>query len=215
MTGDANDLTVTTATETPAAIPYADPLVPTARETGLTSGITRGDVAALAVRLFGIYLLLNALTIIGYFVSFAVQVPRFWSRADSGFILYSIYLMGYAGFGAWFTLKAVRIAAWLLPPVTANPNVPTASGSSHGLQAVAFSIVGAYLALSALPELAATFAWRGAAMPGGTFFPPLIKAGVQFAAGLFLFFRAKRISAYWQRLEVARPKGADDDSGPL
>lgn len=215
MTSETSDAVASGTTESPRAIPYAGPLVPTAQETRLTSGITRGDVAALAVRLFGIYLLVNALPILGYFMSALIRLPRSGPGVDSWFILYSIYLMGYAGVGAWFTVKAVRIAAWLLPPVTANPNVPAAAGSPPGLQAVAFSIVGVYLALSALPELAAAFAWRGSALPGTTYFPPLIKAGVQLAAGLFLFFRAKRISGCWQHLEVARPNNAGDDAGPL
>jgi hypothetical protein len=110
MTSDASEAVPTESSEVPAAIPYADPLVPSARETGLTSGITRGDVAALAVRIFGIYLLLNALTIAGMFVAVAFQLSRLWRRPDPQVIVYAAYLLVFGGVGAWFTLKAVRPA---------------------------------------------------------------------------------------------------------
>lgn len=209
MTGDATE----GAPDSSPAIPYADASVPTAQESALTSGITRGDIAALAVRLFGIYLLLQALPLAAYIVTDALQISRAWRRLDSGFALYAIYLMVFAGVGTWLVVKATRVAMWLLPKATGNPSIPAISGSAHDMQAVALSIVGLYLALSAFPDLAAIFARY--ANSDREMLPGLIKAGAQLIAGLTLFFRAKRVSAYWQRIGMARPPSADDDSGPL
>lgn len=216
MASDASETVPTGSSEVPAAIPYADPLVPSARETGLTSGITRGDVAALAVRIFGIYLLLNAVTVGGYLVTVAFQLPRLGRGVVNPLIFYyAVYLMTFVGVGAWFTLKASRIAAWLLPRATANPSLPAAPGSWQGMQPVAFSIVGVYLAASAFPDLAAIFAQYSQFQSDRAMFPQLIKPALAFGAGLVLFFKAKRISGYWQQIGIARPTNLDDDSGPL
>lgn len=219
MSRDANDLTATTAAEIPEAIPYADPMVPSARQTGLTSGITRGDVAALAVRLFGIYLLLQALPVAVLFVSAAIETPGFgisslFAFRQGLFPLWTVYIAAFAGAGTWLVLKAPQVAAWLLPKTTGNPGVPAVAGSAHGVQAVAFSIVGLYIAASAFPDLTPIFT-QYVQSQSDQAFTQLIKPAVEFIVGLILFFKAKRISGYWQQIGMARPKNLEDDSGPL
>jgi hypothetical protein len=214
MKSDAIDMNPPAAAESLAAIPYADASVPTARQTVLTSGITRGDIATLAVRVFGIYLLLQALPLVLYLFSAMYRVSGSWlSRAGQVVYFYAAYGVAIAGAGAFLVVKAPRVAAWLLPRSTANPDLPPAPGAWHGLQSVAVSIVGLYLAASAFPDLAASFARYASA--DRDMLPALIKSGVEFIAGLILFFRAKRISAYWQRLGMPRPASTENDSGPL
>ena len=207
---DAPDAVIPAPPESPAPIAYADASVPTARETALRSGVTRGDVAALTVRLYGIYLVLQALPMAGYVLVALIQSPRLWGRLDFTFLFYVAYLAVFAGVGTWLVIKAPKVGAWLLPKATVDPGLPPVAGSPQGMQAVAFSVVGLFLAASAFPELAAALARY--ANSDRDLFATFIKSGAAFVAGLFLFFRAKRITGYWQQIGHARTR---DESGPL
>lgn len=212
---DVNPPDASSATD---PIPYADPLVPTGRDAGLRFGITRGDVAALAVRIFGIYLLLQALPLAMFVISQLLQSPRLrvsGLMSEFGFVFYGIYLVVFTGAGVWLVVKAVRIAAWLLPKTTGNAALPVVHGSPDGLQAVAFSIIGLYLAASAFPGVATIFAQYARFPSDQSMFQQLVKPGVEFVVGLVLFFRSKRLAAYWQQTRAGSAAHAGDDSGPL
>jgi hypothetical protein len=218
MTSNAPDVTPPDASTATDPIPYADPLVPAGRDAGLRFGITRGDVAALAVRIFGIYLLLQALPLAMFVISQLLQSPRLrlsGFMSSFGFVFYGIYLVVFTAAGVWLLVKAVRVAAWLLPNTTGNAAVPVVHGSPDGLQAVAFSIVGLYLAASAFPDVAAILAQYARFQSDRAMFPQLIKPGIEFVVGLVLFFRSKRIAAYWQQTRAVSAAHAGDDSGPL
>jgi hypothetical protein len=191
-----------------AHIEYAKPSTPQPQQVGLTGGISRGDIAALAVRILGIYLIVSAFPELAFIVSTAFH-PR-----DMGGVLafYLAYDAVFIGVGTFMVIKAVAIGGWLLPKATSNPDVPPSSGAPQELQAVALSVVGIILAASAFPALAATLSRY--ADPARDLIAGIIKPGVEFAVGLFLFFASKRIAGYWQRLPARRPR-TDDDSGPL
>lgn len=186
-------------------IEYAKPTTPNVH---LASGITRGDVAALAVRLLGIYMVVVGLPAIGYVVG-SLFGPLRLNRQLEFYLIYEIIFLGGGGF---MVAKAAMIGGWLLPRATLNPQMPSASGSPQELQAVAFSIVGLVLAVSACPTLISLLV-EALATPHPNLLQSL-PTGVEFVLGVLLFFRGKRLARYWQALPAA-PMTRNDDAGPL
>lgn len=187
------------------AIEYAKPLTP---HVHMASGITRGDIAALAVRLLGIYLIVSALPILAYALE-SLLTPMKLRDVMQFYVLYDAIMIAA---GALMIIKAAMIGSWLLPKVTTNAHLPPAAGTPQELQAVAFSVVGVILTVFAFPGLAAAFAEYASGSHDPIY--SLIKPGVEFAVGLLLFFRSKRLARYWQSIPAA-PAQRDDDSGPL
>lgn len=189
-----------------AAIDYAEPLTP---DLHTASGITRGDVAALAVRLMGIYLVIAALPMLGYLLETVASS----ARTQGDLLAYVLYEAVLIAMGLLMIIKAATIGSWILPRSTMNAHVPPASGSPQELQAVAFSVVSVVLIAFSFPGLVAFVA----AYASGTKQPlySLIHPSVEFIIGLLLFFEGKRLARYWQGLPLAAPPLADDDSRPL
>jgi hypothetical protein len=189
-----------------AAIDYAKPSTPHP-PVSLASGITRGDIAALAVRLAGIYLIIAALP--------TLVVVAFSGFGRSGFDstvgIFIPFCIAFIGVGAFLIVKAALIGSWLLPRVTAGPDVAPTPGSVQQLQAVALSVVGVVLAASSLPQLA----WAAEQFTHSSrgLLEVTIRPAAELIVGLLLFFRSKRISGYWERIPAAPPDNAD--SGPL
>lgn len=187
------------------AIEYARPSTPHAH---MTAGITRGDIAVLAVRLLGIYLIIGALPALGYLIESFFTPMRLGTQVQ----FYLMYVAILFAVGSFMVIKATLIGRWLLPKETMNPHPPVGAGTLGELQAVAFSVVGVALVVFASPDLAQIVAEYAS---GNKRVDRLIKPGIEFIAGLLLFFRGKRLARYWQSLPASSPVLTDDDSGPL
>jgi hypothetical protein len=81
--------------------------------------------------------------------------------------------------------------------------------SGRDLQAVAFSVVGIWMIVTAAPTAAGlAVAWWSGATRGTSVYtqnviPEITRLVVQFTAGVLLFARAKALSALWHRLRYA------------
>lgn len=203
---ESNDDVSTEGLISAEPIEYARPTTP---HVNLASGITRGDIAALAVRLVGIYMVVVALPAIGYVIAWLVG-PMRWSRQAEFYWLYELVFLGG---GAFMIVKAAMIGGWLLPKATMNPDVLPATGSPHELQAAAFSVVGVILAVSACPSLIGFLADYGSGTHGQI--RESVRPGVELVVGLLLFFRGKRLARYWQALPASAPARTDGSQGPL
>lgn len=203
--GESEGASAVDPVETPA-IEYAKPLTP---DLHMASGITRGDIAALAVRLLGIYIIVIALPVLGYALE-SFFTPMKLRDVMQFYVLYDATLIAV---GTFMVIKAAMIGGWLLPKAAMNTHLRPAAGTPQELQAVAFSVVGVTLTVFAFPGLAAVFAEYASGSHDPIY--SLIKPGVEFAVGLLLFFRSKRLARYWQGLPAASSVRSDDDPGPL
>lgn len=213
VTGSETQETVDAGSASPP-IAYADPSTPEPRQVLGAQGITRGDVAAIVVRLLGIYVILQGLPLIA---------PLFESRFDLVVTsVYGLVLTAFELVGIFLVWKATRLGLWLLPSETEAVGVPPGSSSPLDWQAVAFSVVGVVLACEAAPVLAHAFvrytyesvyALAHGTTPSSLLLT-LFRPTVQLLLGTGLFFYGKRLSHLWQRTR-AMPLPRNDDAGPL
>jgi hypothetical protein len=196
-------------TEAPEAtpIPYADPSIPHPVPS-LSSGVTRGDVAALTVRIVGVYVFLQGLP----FTAYAFQYP-FFSRYSAPFL---ITVVVFVGLGTLLITQAGWIARWLLPKQVGD-GVSPREGSPDLLQAVAFSVIGVLLGAGGCRDIAYLI-WRYTfesirSIPHESFGLTWFKPTVELAMGIWLFFGSKRLSRYWRRSQDSAAEA--DESGPL
>jgi hypothetical protein len=207
-----------------APLPYALPSTQSPPHLGAAGGLTRGDAAAIALRLTGAYCLLRA-------GEMMVQLPSLVSM--SGFRIFphareiGLYLAPCAlnvGIGLWLILRTDRLAARLLrhrrphPALPAPETVPLSAGSFAGmsgpdLQSIAFSVIGVVLvAQSFIPLTVAAwyyffdqpsryqYQWQA---PG----PKLIEGLAGFLVGTALFLGSGRLTAIWARVRGKTRRG--------
>lgn len=191
----------------PSEIEYARPSTP---HVHVASGITRGDFAALAVRLLGIYLIVGALPSLAYVIESLLTRLSLPDNMQQLFLLDAAIVIAV---GTFMVIKAAMIGGWMLPKETMNPHLPPGAGTPQELQAVAFSVVGVMLAVFAFPDLGAALTQYAARSHFEVY--ELIKPGIEFIAGSLLFLRSKRLARYWQNLPATPTPHRDDDGGPL
>jgi hypothetical protein len=195
------------------ALTYAVPTTPTAEEHSVGLGMTRGDVAALAIRIIGLYVAVQGLL----YLSFVFQYGfRFNPTAAVGLVLLAVY----EGFAAFLVILAPRIGRWLLPRSPVQSHDFAGVSWPLELQAVAFSVVGLVLVVSSAPRVIVIL-WSTIDRTmsfyrntSGDLIGSLLQPGTEFILGLLLFFGAKRLSLYWRGIRAARP-ALDDESSPL
>ncbi len=172
--------------------------------------MSKREIAALAVRLLGIYCLVQSLPYIqGLVWSFSAEVPFSHGLAVALQALLPAALL-MAG-GVFLLLRADRVGVF----VGGNePDQPvTQAWSTHQVQSIAFSAVGAYLLAVSLPDLCmlvvqaiyAHIATSG--MPQAQVQVLIRQQGARVlesllrtALGLWLFLGAKGWSNLWHRL---------------
>lgn len=196
------------------ALPYADSSTPDPDG----GGITRRDVATLAVKLVGVYMIIQGFPDL-------VQIGQlgFGGLSRISTMLWVYYLgmlVFYVGIGALLLVYGQRVSGRLLPKPDVSGSVAPAPWSPVELQAVAFSVLGMILiAVWALPGLVFD-CWRyffrhnPDAPPGQVIdvMPYLVRHALELGLGLWLFYGSKRLSLYWQRL---RSTARGPDEGPL
>ena len=193
-----------------AALPYAQPDTSRPHQAGDSRGLTRLDVAALALRVVAIYALLQGMYLLVYLPGLLMNY-RAYRSASIGTEVLLLGLGPYAlslGVGVMLLLFADRLAPRLLPEPAAGQEdgAPPALVRTSGpeLQAVAFSVVGLLLALWSAKSLALA-AWHfsrkqdavDALDAWGT---QALEFAVECGLGLWVFFGSKRLALFWQRL---------------
>lgn len=202
------------AIEPSTALSYADSSTPDPDG----GGVTRRDVATLAVKVVGVYMILQAFPAL---VSIGQLGFSGLSGVSTSLWAYYLGMLGfYVGLGVLLLVCGQRIASRVLPKPTASASVAPAPWSPAELQAVAFSVLGVTLIVVwGLPGLVFD-CWRNFfrnspdAPPGQVMdvMPYLVRHVLELSLGLWLFYGSKRLSLYWQRL---RSTARGPDEGPL
>ena len=201
--------------ENGTAIPYADRSTPHPEHHGGGGGVTRRDVAAIVVKLVGVYMVLQGfpplVTLGQYGLAGPAGIPAYvW--------LYSLAMLGfYVGIGSLLLAYGDRAARWLLPRPDRSESAPPATGSPVEWQAAAFAVAGVVIivfwaAPGFLFDLWRHFFRNNPDAPPGQIVeavPYLVRHALELALGLWLFYGSKRLSLYWQRLRGQRP-GPDE-----
>ena len=205
-----------------AALQYAQPGTSQPHQAGDTHGLTRRDVAALALRLVGVYALLQGMYLLTYLPGLLMNYRAY--RASS--VAREMLLFGlgpYAlslGVGAFLLLFADRLAPrLLLGPAPGQPDgAPPALVRTSGpeLQAIAFSVVGLLLVVWSAKSLAFV-AWsiyashrHNDAFERDGWGRYALEFVAECGLGVWLFFGSKRLAAFWQRLRGTGPAARAD-----
>jgi hypothetical protein len=181
------------------------------------------DIAVVALRLLGIYLLLQgsiALTLVGNAIR-----SLFFGGGRQGVLDISLQLLPFAiclAAGVSLLKAAPALALRLLPRrgSDASAGERPATGS-RSLQALGFSIAGAIVVAQAVPRfcysLTLTFIrnYDVYSRPRqlSDFLVTLLQPTVEIALGVWLFFGSKGLAHYWHRIrhpELHQPEPASE-----
>jgi hypothetical protein len=176
------------------------------------AGVSRLDLAVVAIRVLAIYAALEVIAVISWF-------PLVWRQSGPGIsVPLHVFVSGIpmalliaAAVVLW--VYAERIAARLLPPQTVTYEL--LSLTSMNLQALALSIVGAYLVVTSGPHVIGLLAaaaydktFRGMLLNENT-----LSTVLQFPLGVVLFLQGKGLARVWHRLrsqDNSRPSANSD-----
>jgi len=162
------------------------------------SGVTRHELAALALRLMGVYVWIHLLELSTVLLS----PTKYWTTPGSAVTL-GVLVLAYGGGGFILFRFAGAWARYLLPgPRETGVHIRV---SGFDLQAIAFSVAGVWLAAGAVPTLClgliyyffkSPTGWLGARWPGlwGTI--------VQLVLGIALFLGSRGLSIFWHKLRT-------------
>lgn len=171
--------------------------------------MNRQDIATLAFRILGIYMLMQHLYLI--LGVFGTVVDLFSLPVDLSNFIYAIVTLAYFAVGPIVALvcifKSRQLALWTFPEEGQEvANELTANGA----QELAFAVVGIWLAFGGLASftrgIANILAYSRMYPDSGDAFRTasgltqhLAGPIVEIALGAFLFFRYKDVIAFWQR----------------
>jgi hypothetical protein len=175
-----------------------------------------GGVAVVAVKLFGLYCLVQGLPLAYLIPADAYAMFR---GPDFGIWEIAFNLMHpvvYIAAGVFLIYRADWVATRVLgfePMSEADPARERQRGPGPGrtLQAIAFSVVGLWLVVAGLAEVVRllVLARYNARYTGDDAIKTaleepssLIGAGVQVALGAWIFFGSKRLAAFWHRFRM-------------
>lgn len=190
-------------------------VVPYQRESH--DSLTKYDLGVLAVRLFGLYCLFYALVYASFIPNLLLyQAP---GGPQPGLVIAASCTpcVFFVLTGIFMLARTATVIRRAFPEFAAGTSL---SATGRDLQAVLFSAIGIWLIASAVPDAARTatnYLWvtRGAISTGGLqTVPEVVRIVVEIAAGIFLFARAKGISAAWHRIRYAGiAQAPHDDAG--
>jgi hypothetical protein len=186
-----------------AQLPYA---TPTHHE---GPPLTRYDVATLAVRLLGIYVLVQILPNIVSLVAGIVL-----SRTIPPIYRYNwMSLVTYLPAGVVLVTMAQRIGAKILPAPRADFPLPPRSASGVQLHGAAIATCGVVLfTFYGLPGFVIDL-WAYYNRPGSRTPELLAQHVIEILLGLFLFFAAPAIAAFWERSRLQSSTHPDSPTG--
>jgi len=200
-------------------VPYADRNTPRFDLASDLAGVSRHDLATIALRLLGIYALLETVPILARLAAWILFEGRLPARL---FLYDAIILATMIVCGLVLVIYAPWLSEKILPkPVTTNPVVPNTL-TLMDVQAVAFSVIGVLVIVAwAIPGFMSDgerylFGSRvGGVEPSFDAFKPyLLRHGVELSAGLWLFYGSEGLARHWRRIR-GKPSREQRDDGPL
>jgi len=173
-------------------------------------GMTNRQLATLAVKLLGVYCVMQLVgTIPGILAWARVDEPLVGLDAASTWTLQVGFAVTVAAHAVLAILLIWR-SGWfvrLVAPDGAQAAVPgEGKDDARAFQGVLFSVVGLLLIAFALPELVSTLFSRLAlrdpatAPPDRWFTTSLVRVGVELALGVALFLSGGGLARFWQRV---------------
>jgi hypothetical protein len=173
------------------------------------------QISSLALKLLGIYAIIQALPTLGTFPSMFAFADGDKGYMFLGSILPFILLFGA---GVFLILSSNKLASKMM--VGDEINIPTTQLTGRNVQTIAFSILGIAMIAWAIPEFSKIFANIQLLKNAGDEFPRksigigtqvyAIGLSIQCVVGLLLFFGAKGLSSIWFFLQKTRPMSKTD-----
>ena len=153
--------------------------------------MTRQDLASTAFAVLGVYLILSRLPEAVIASAFALIASQEATDTFSTFIAPMVFVVLSAAAGAALIALRDHLARWLFgPPAMAS------SDDASRLQAIAFSVLGVYLAIvGGSRAVGGALASQGAAAWAGP--------GIQCALGVAIFLWSDGLSGLWVTLRQA------------
>jgi hypothetical protein len=166
-------------------------------------GMTRREVAALALRLAALYSSFRAVDACS-FLFFNLYAFRSIVGSQTMWMLYvgqfMLPALMYGAIAAILWFRADKLAVWFLSRIPDDPTVFSLAAAE--VQTIAFSIIGVYLVAAGIASLMfglsaiALDSGAGAASAGSN----LVGGVTQLAIGLFLFLRGHGRAVLWDRI---------------
>jgi hypothetical protein len=178
--------------------------------------MNKREVAALAVRLLGIYCMLQGLLFVPLVIWHFRTGDMLGPQGPFAWLSYLVPTVLFPLVGLILLLRADRFARRMVGD-TAEPS-PTGPWTSRDVLAVALAVVGAYLAAMALPQLAGQIVTvvesiSGIATRSGRSpremqileVTSLLQIALRLALGIYIFVAAPRLSDLWHRVRQLPP----------
>jgi len=165
--------------------------------------VSRSDLATLALKMIGIYSLLQGVPLV-QFAYYAVVQP--WSSANAANLAsMTITFSTYIVVGALLLWRADRLSLVVLRRSGAGlRGEQTDSREQCGFQPAAFSVLGAALVAIGVPQMAAVLAYVAHEGWWANWYAKIemTKGAGEAAIGLILFVRAEWLTICWRRIRV-------------
>lgn len=159
---------------------------------------SRLDVAVIALRLIGIYILVQAALLAAMLIPGVVGVFSL-STVLEELVFPLVLIAGVAGVGVCLLVFSEWIGRRILPRDGGGP----AEGASDSLtwQAIAFAVLGVYLVAESMPGIVANtvYGFNESGIMGAQRLSDL----VQIVVGVVLFFQARGLAGLWHKLRTA------------
>jgi uncharacterized membrane protein len=178
--------------------------------------MTRREIASLAIKLMGVFVLLKSIAFVPMVFSGMFYAVRSYDSAgllQTAFVLMTSILMTVIplAFSVLVIVLSDKAAVWLIKEDNSIENTNT-SISKEDVMVIAVSCIGLYFIVAAMPMLITAFLNNAVYMrrqmgspfigPSGlmNIFRNLIAPAVQIALGVWLFAGSKGIVKFWKRI---------------
>ena len=165
--------------------------------------MTKREIFAVALKLFGIYLLVRSIESLRSIAYFLVATLTRGPQGAWFFLGDLLPLMLYIG-GSFCLIKWAAPIAGKLSGKEEAPEVK-AVVEKDSLQQIAFSAVGIFIIAAALPRISqtvATFSVQWSELERLRIWAAIVGLALQLAIGLFLFFGSKGLAGILKKLKA-------------
>lgn len=176
--------------------------------------MSRNDIANLAFKITGLYCLIQGIPFVRWALDARAWASTVWDYESWIVTLAMVVPLGLTMALGFYLLKQSRRLSEKMFPSPAPDPVPTDAGS---VQAMAFSVVGLFAVVSALPNLVGALLgiwlrWGDVQAKLGFYDEAafVIPWLLQLALGVTLFVGAQRLAWFWRRLRLTGLAGKLD-----
>jgi hypothetical protein len=165
--------------------------------------MTKKEIVSLSLKLAGIYCILMALT-----YSSIAMISIFSYRGQS-FLVTLFSLMPFILFLASgiYLIFSTKIDAKLIPSI--DQESKPSSLSSHEIQSLAFSIIGVFVLVNAIPDFIQIIITVTSGI-NVSYLSHIVAVLIKLALGIYLFLGSKGLSGLWHKLQSTRSMKPSD-----